>query len=128
LLEGDEGDRDRAKDEDEQQASQFAGDVLLEGRAEELAHLAAKEAGGDIPRLKSTLPRVAAREQVPVGALANYMAFRLSLEGQNWWGTATALQAGGNGWDLARDALLQHLQMSKLAEPDRELLGLALEG
>ena len=41
------------------------------------------------------MPQVAAREHVPADALANYMAFRLSLQRINWWGAATNLQEAG---------------------------------
>ena len=56
------------------------------GRAEDLAERCVQAARGSVERLKVAVPQVAAREHVPVDALANYMAFRLSLQGHNWWG------------------------------------------
>jgi transcriptional regulator with XRE-family HTH domain len=110
-------------------ASMFAGDVLLDGRAEELAEICADEAKGSIERLKGVVPKVASREGVPVAALANYMAFRLSLQGESWWGAATNLQSGGaDPWLMSRDRALTHLDLTRLDDADRTILLRALEG
>jgi len=110
-------------------ASMFAGDVMLSGRAEELVEMCATEAKGSIERLKTVVPLVAQREGVPVAALANYMAFRLSLQGQSWWGAATNLQTGGEDpWLLVRERALSHLDLTRLDEVERGILLRALEG
>ena len=44
----------------EMAASKFAGDVMLAGRAEELADLCVREAENRVEWLKQVLPRVAA--------------------------------------------------------------------
>ncbi len=107
----------------------FAGDVQLAGRAEELAEKCASAAAGSIERLKSVVPQVATREGVSTAALANYMAFRLSLQGENWWGAATHLQNGGtNPWQVARDRALAHLDLTNLDDIERGVLLRALEG
>ena len=67
-------------------ANQFAADVLLDGRAEELIEQAVREAGGQIPRLKRAAQSVAASAGVPVGVLANTLSWRLALQGEEWWG------------------------------------------
>lgn len=127
VIETDEQDKERWKRPEEQAASQFAGDVLLAGRAEELAHRCAKLAGGDIRNLKRVVPQVAGSSDVPTDALANYMAFRLALEGHNWWATATTLQDGGpDPWSVTRDILLERADLSCLNDVDRELLSQAL--
>ena len=110
-------------------ASMFAGDVLLDGRAEELAEMCADEAKESIERLKGVVPKVASREGVPVGALANYMAFRLSLQGESWWGAAANLQTGGaDPWVMSRDRALAHLDLTLLDDAERTVLLGALEG
>jgi hypothetical protein len=77
--------------------------------------------------LSSVVPDVAHREGVPADALANYMAFRLSRQGENWWGPAMNLQrTDEDPWRIARDILLEHAKLSRLAGPDRELLARAL--
>jgi hypothetical protein len=108
---------------EEQMATHFAADVVLAGRAEDLAEHCVQAARGSVERLKVAVPQVAVREQVPVDALANYMAFRLSLQGINWWGTATNLQeAGSDPWPAARDLLLQQTDFTRLNEVDRTLV------
>lgn len=115
-------------DEDEVAANAFAGDVALAGRAEELAQEAVAAAKGRLEFLKSAVPRVARRNGVKVDDLANYLAYRLSLQGENWWGTATNLQHGGSDpWETARDAFLHHADLHALNPLDRDLLTQALE-
>lgn len=114
--------------DEEAKAGQFAGDVILGGRSEELAQLCVDAARGKVQRLKGAVVAVAERESVPVDGLSNYMAFRLSLQGINWWGAATNLQKNGlgNPWRFARDELLKRIDFGLLAEVDQELLIKAL--
>jgi len=71
--------------------------------------------------------RVAEREHVPVDTLANYLAFRLSKQGVNWWGAANQLQVTEpRPWQIARDALLEHVDLDRLQDGDRALLLAAL--
>jgi transcriptional regulator with XRE-family HTH domain len=108
---------------EDQAANMFAGDIALEGRAEELIQECVTEANGNIPFLKKALPRVAERENVSVGLLANYMAFRLSLEGQNWWGTADNLQVSNKqSLQIARNVFLENVDLKKINEIDRQIL------
>jgi hypothetical protein len=59
--------------------------------------------------------------------LANYLAYRLSLQDINWWGAATNLQPmDANPWAVARNLLLENIDVAALNEADRELLLLAL--
>ena len=127
IIESDEMSPERRANKEEQTASQFAGAVLLKGNAQDLAEMCIEEAGRDIRRLKGALRTVASRQRVPVDALANYLAFRLSLDGHNWWGTATNLQGDdGKPWVVIRDKLLSHLELTRLADFDREILLQAL--
>jgi hypothetical protein len=55
------------------------------------------------------------------------MAFRLALEGENWWGAARNLQPKGiSPFQIARDQLLQNLKLEDLARPDITLLHQAI--
>jgi transcriptional regulator with XRE-family HTH domain len=127
VLEGD--DVSKMTETPEQVASQFAGDVLLDCRSEELARLCVERAEGSVERLKRAVRGVAVDEGVDVEALANYVAYRLSLQGINWWGAAINLQSRGDDpWRVARDVLLERVDLAKLPEQDRELLMLALVG
>ena len=119
--------KERRESEEEKLASRFAGDVVLDGRAEELAGMCVQAAGKAVERLKLAVPQVAKRENVAVDALANYMAFRLSLQNINWWGTATKLQdVAKEPWQFARDTLLRHINFGSLNEIDRNLLQQAI--
>jgi hypothetical protein len=127
VIEADEAMRVARASPEEQDATRFAGDVVLAGRAEELVEICVKAAQGSVERLKTAVPRVARQEHVPVDALANYMAFRLSLQGINWWGAATNLQvAGPDPWQTARDILLEQVNFDCLNDVDRELILRAL--
>ena len=127
LLELPETDPDRRQSTEEKHASMFAGNVVLAGRAEELVNIVLKETDGLIPRFKATVQKVADREGVSAASLANYIAFRLSLQGQNWWGTANNLQPEGDPWTITRDAFLLRCDFSQVNLTDRELLSRALE-
>lgn len=114
--------------EDEIDASTFAGDVMLDGRAEELADLAVREADGRVERLKGVVPRIARREGVAVDAFANYMAYRLSLQGLNWWGAANNLQSRDEPpFRIARDVFLERANLARLNPVDQEMLLRALK-
>ena len=93
-----------------------------------LTELCVREAKNSVERLKQVLPRVAKRKGVAIDALANYMAFRLSIQGINWWGAATNLQRGG--WRprcTPRELLLERVNLNCLNEVDQNLLLRALE-
>lgn len=127
LIEASPASEERRESPAEEAASQFAGDVILAGRAEELAQICVDEAKGKVEWLKAAVPRVADRENVAVDGLANYMAFRLSLQDINWWGTAENLQdTDSDPWEIARNMLLEHGKLEELNEVDRGLLMLAL--
>lgn len=108
---------------EEEAAHEFAGNILLNGRAEELTAMCVRKARGSVARLKIAVQDVAATENSPIDALANYLAFRLSLQGINWWGAATNLQrAGADPFDTARDELLRHADLNRLGDIDREIM------
>lgn len=120
--------REMISSKDEIDANVFAGEVMLDGRANELVIRAIREANGQVELLKTRVQKLAESEGVDAGALANYLAFRLMAEKKlNWWGAATNLQsAGGNHWEVARDIVLQHARFDELPEVERELLMNAL--
>ncbi len=122
-----ETDPDRRDSREEKHASMYAGNIVLDGRAEELVAIVQKETNGLIPRFKATVEAVAAREGVSAASLANYIAFRLSLQAQNWWGAASNLQPDGDPWTITRDAFLLRCDLSQVNLTDRELLTRALE-
>ena len=126
-----EGDilQDRQDSPEEKTATRFGEYIQLDGREEELVEMCTKEAEGSIERLKQVVPKIAIREKVSVGALANYMAHRLSVDGENWWGTATNLQLDDiDPWTVARNVFLENVNLNVLNEVDRMLLLRAISG
>jgi transcriptional regulator with XRE-family HTH domain/Zn-dependent peptidase ImmA (M78 family) len=127
VIEADETSEERRNSTEEVEASQFAGDVTLDGRAEELAQACVKAARGSVERLKQVVPSIAERSGVSVGALANYMAFRLSWQNISWWGTAANLQKeDADPYTVARAVFLERFPFSIESTLDRELLERAL--
>lgn len=127
ILELPENDPERVNANEEKIASRFAGNIVLDGRAEELVQILVKQSGGLIPRFKSLVPEIANRERVSLESFANYVAFRLSLQGENWWGTANNLQVESDPWSVARDLFLIHSSMSGLDDLDTSILTRALQ-
>lgn len=128
VIEADETSPERRNSDEEIAASQFAGDVTLNGRAEELAQASVRAAQNSVERLKRVVPKVARKEGVSVGALANYMAFRLSWQNVNWWGAAANLQTDdADPWTVARDVFFERFPFQFESELDRQLLERALQ-
>lgn len=127
VIEADETSAERRNSDEEVAASQFAGEVVLNGKAELLAQVCVGAARNSVERLKSVVPMVAAENKVSVGALANYLAFRLSWQNVNWWGAAANLQADeGDPWTIARDVFVERFPYDIDNELDRQLLDRAL--
>ena len=119
-----------AQDPKEQRAMAIAGDVVLDGRADELALRAMALVHDDVRMLSRVVPRVANEAGVATGALANHLAFRIAQDSDgkiNWWGSAAKLQRTSNKpWTLARDILLEHIDFSAINASDRDILARAL--
>jgi transcriptional regulator with XRE-family HTH domain len=127
VIETGDSPLERARTPEEEGATEFASAVMLDGRQESLAEEVVEEAQGRIEYLKRIVPIVAQRRGVDTGALANYIAFRLALQGENWWGTATNLQERDEQpWRVARDVFCERMVFDRLAPFDLELLQQAL--
>lgn len=126
VLDSESGSIGEAEEAEEKAATRFAGNVLLGGLAEKLADDCVKECSGRLQWLKKAVPVVASRYGFRADVLANYMAFRLALQGENWWGAANNLQVEADPWKLSRDFLLGRLDLSALDSTERELLRRAL--
>lgn len=113
---------------EEQIATDFAADVVFKGRADDLAEECAVASNRRLEWLKSAVQKVASKHNVRVDLLANYLAYRLSLEGQNWWATATRLQSPQiDPWQQVRDFIVGNLKWDVLSDSDRNLLSQAFE-
>jgi transcriptional regulator with XRE-family HTH domain len=109
--------------DEEEEATEFAGECALEGQAEKLVHAAHTRSRQNLRNLKSAVNEIASENHADLGLLANYMAYRLSLQGINWWGAATNLQGADNSpWEIARRVFLENADLQTLNPLDRELL------
>ncbi len=115
--------RDEKLEPEELDASSFASAVLLGRNPDDLVQECVRLAERDIWKMKQAVIEVARRRNVSTSALANCVAFRLSGEGQDWWGAAENLQEPE--YDIqrnARDVLLEFVDLSRLKGPDLDLL------
>jgi transcriptional regulator with XRE-family HTH domain len=113
---------------EEQIATDFAADVVFRGRANDLAEQAAEKCNQRMEWLKSAVQKVSTMNDIRTDLLANYMAYRLSLEGQNWWGTAVTLQVHGpDPWESVRDFVVENIKWDAVHGGDRQLLEQALQ-
>ncbi len=113
---------------EEQIATDFAADVVFKGRADDLADQCAAASSQRMEWLKSAVQKTAKTFDVRVDILANYLAYRLSLEGQNWWGTAARLQSHeADPWESVRDFVVANIKWETLHGGDRQLLEQALQ-
>ena len=127
LVEAEATSNERRESDEEIAASQFAGNVMLDGKANELAEDCVAQASNMVPRLQHVVRKVAKKQGVSVGALANYLAFRLSWQGVNWWGAAANLQREDQDpWTVARDVFVERHPYCIEDEIDRSLLDRAL--
>jgi transcriptional regulator with XRE-family HTH domain len=112
---------------EEQGANNFAGNVLLGGRAEDLVGACVQSAQGKMSLLKSVVPEIAKRAGVVADHLADYLAWRLSLQGENWWGTANNLQTQvGDPFAIAREVFYERFAFGNIDPIDAQLLARAI--
>lgn len=112
---------------EEQEANAFANQVLFGGRAEQLAEQCVSLAKWDIKNLSKAVLQVAKKEKIREDFLSNYLAFRLSFQGENWWGSANKLQiTNPNPFDITTELLKKRIQIQKLSPMDNNLLTTAI--
>jgi len=108
---------------EEDEANEWAEDVILGCKSEEIEEYSTKACHGQLQKLKAILPSVAEKFNVNLGSLANHMAHRLAQQGENWWGAANSLQQTSvPPFASARETLLKHADLRRLGEFDRELV------
>ena len=111
----------------ELEANSFANQVIFGTRAEELTEQCVSIAKWDIKNLSKAVAKVAKNEKVREDFLSNYMAFRLSFQGENWWSSALKMQVTEpNPFIIATDFLRDKVQMGKLSPMDYNLLNTAI--
>lgn len=112
---------------EELEANSFANQVIFGSRAEELAEQCVAIAKYDIKNLSKAVVQVSKKEKVREDFLSNYMAFRLSYQGENWWSSAIKMQVTNpNPFEVASDFLKSKIQIQKLSPMDYNLLTTAI--
>lgn len=110
------------EDKDEEDANDFAAEVLLGSDVVAIEEDCVKACNHKIERLKSAVERVAAARNVHVDVLANHMAFRLSEQGQDWWGAAHNLQAHHDADQVAREVFIERFNFPAISRFERDLI------
>jgi len=106
----------------ERAATDFAVAVALPG-AEEMVQECVAAARGKVEWLKKAVQQVAKRQGVDLAILSNYLAYRLSLQGINWWGTAASFQISTRDpWLAVRDEFIKRIDLSGLSNTDEQIL------
>ena len=110
-------------DDEELAANEWARNVLFGGRDQEIEQACIEACDGNLRLLSSALPSVATRYGMDVGILANHMAWRLSAQGENWWGPAQNLQRNESApLPEAAHELCSRLNFSIMSPTDRALI------
>jgi len=117
----------KANSAQELEANAFANQVLFGNKAEELTEKALGRANYKIEKLKNAVIKIANDEGIRVDFLSTYIAHRLSLQGENWWSTASEMQVvEPDPFVMATEILKQNISIIKLNRLDHDLLTSAL--
>ncbi|WP_051605465.1 ImmA/IrrE family metallo-endopeptidase [Sediminibacter sp. Hel_I_10] len=112
---------------EEREANAFANGIIFGNKAEELAQKCVDNANGRIQGLKQSVLRVAEEENIRPDFLANYIAYRLNIEGDNWWGTANSLQITKPlPYKIVKDQLIDKINYNHLNKLERHMLSKAI--
>jgi Zn-dependent peptidase ImmA (M78 family) len=113
--------------DEEKEANTFSHQVLFADRSEDVLNQCVQRTGGKMERLKTVVQNVARAENIREDILANFVAFRLSLDNQNWWGAASALQiTNPDPFTLASEVLKKNISTKEMNEMEFNLLQMAI--
>mgnify|MGYP003625949603 CR=1 FL=1 len=120
---------ERRNDQEEIDANDYAGKVLLGESADKYIEECFLNASGKIAWLKNSVIQVAKNYQLDCGVLAYQVANRLDLLSKsketkiNWWGAANNLQANTcEPNTLCFETLTSYINLESLKNQDRNLL------
>ena len=112
---------------EEQEANTFANQVIFGNRAEELAERCVESANWKLENLKKAVGKISKEENIREDFVSNYIAFRLGLQGQNWWGTASKMQISEpDPFEIATKLLKERISLKNLNPIDYNLLTTAM--
>ncbi len=111
---------------EEREANTFSHQVLFGDRAEDILNHCVKLTKGRMENLKSAVSNISRSENIREDILANYVAFRLSLSDQNWWGPASSFQVTEpDPFAIATEILNKNLDTEGLNQVESSLLKIA---
>lgn len=112
---------------EELEANAFANQFVFEKKAEEFAQESVELAGYKIENLKSAVAKVAEKRMIREDFLANYLAFRLNKQGENWWSTASKMQiTNPDPFTLSSNIFKSRVKLDSLSPLDFNLLNTAI--
>jgi len=112
---------------EELEANSFASQFIFGNRSEEIAVAALQKAKYKIEYLKKSVKEISESEHINPDFIANYLAFRLQVSGQNWWGTAYSFQiTDPSPFMITSDILKKRISIQTLNPIDRNLLSSAI--
>jgi IrrE N-terminal-like domain len=112
---------------EEREANTFAHQVLFGDRAEDILNHCVKLTKGRMENLKSAVTNISRSENIREDILANYVAFRLSLSDQNWWGPAASFQiTEPDPFAIATEILNKNVATEGLNQMENSLLKIAI--
>ncbi len=112
---------------EEAEANSFAHTVLFDGSTEDIVNKCLSLANYKIENLKTAVNKVSKEENIGEDVLANYLAYRLSLQNENWWSTANSLQITyPDPYDIAIKYLKDNLENNINNPIEANLLAMAI--
>jgi len=112
---------------EELEANAFANQVIFGDDAERLAEVCVESAEWKLENLKQAVIKISKKEKIQVDFLANYLAFRLAYQGQDWWATAAKMQISEpEPFSIATEIFKKNVQIQKLNPIDHNLLTTAI--
>ncbi len=111
---------------EELEANSFANQFIFGNKVEKLAENSVELANWKIENLKKAVLKVAKKERIREDFLSNYLAFRLSHQGENWWSSAAKMQiTEPDPFSLTANLLKKKIQLQMLNPMDYNLLNTA---
>ncbi len=108
---------------EELEANAFANEFIFGKVSENLALEALEKASFRLDYLKKAVKEISDKEEIRADFFANYLAFRLQINGQNWWGTANSFQIiNPNPCQLVSTILRERINIQNLNPIDKNLL------
>ena len=123
---------ERRTSKEELDANEFANVVIFGKDAKKLLNQCLKQADGKLNLLKKTIVQVAKKNDVIVGALANYVAHESKVDAKFKYKELLAMARSlqmeeGDPYEITRKAFIKRCQLKTLSGTDIALLFQALE-